>query len=51
MWNENMPFLPDPELPGGSWELEGNPYRMALLYCQKKEKKKKYAFYMRLKTA
>jgi len=30
VWNENMPFLPDPELPGGSWELGRNPYRMAL---------------------
>jgi len=26
VWNENMRFLSDPELPAGSWELEGNPY-------------------------
>jgi hypothetical protein len=28
VWNENMRFLPDPELPAGSWELGENPYRM-----------------------
>jgi hypothetical protein len=33
VWHENMRYLPDPELPAGSWELGENPYRMHLRFA------------------